>query len=933
MNKKLHTGKIKVPAWLIGAMLTFFLADVCIAQCTGGSSGGALSPAPSASYQTMAVAAGDKYYTFVVAAAACMPTYDFSFCATEGGSASFDTQITILDNSGVYANGFNDDFCGLQSHLTWTPSAAGTYRIHINKYSCVATTASATLAYKVTTAPVMTYVSSTTAQASTATILKCDVNQPLLQVQVVTGGGTCTPLTLTQLQIAMAGTSPTTDVSLIHVYYTGTSSTFSATNAFDGAGTTPAAGTITINGSQALSLGTNYFWVAYDMNLSGTTGNTVDALCLASPATTLTAGGTARTVTANNPAGTRSIVVCPVSPGAIGSGLSFWLKAGTGTTTSGGNLTGWTDQSPAPVAVTVNGSPDYTSPGYNYNPYINFTLSSATGGDYLHVPDAYWQSFFWVAKLNDLTRKSTHLATYDGVTLSAPCALCAVHGGENGTSAAEYGEFTYGQGNFQTAGVWRKNGTSSGITYATPHSGSFDIVTALGTGTGAVNSFMGGQNSNLPTFDGRTRDWVGPVGEIIAYSGSVSASQANKIESYLALKYGITLGGNGSTTLAYTSPSGTTIWTANTGYHYDVAGIGKDVATEALDQPKSHSINSPSDLVTLANSNFASPTSLTNNGDYLIVGHNNGSLTSPVTSNFTHNGPVTSLQVQLSRVWRSQKTGTPAGNLILEFDMSLVSGPTGTGTNANADIRLMVDDDANFSNASAGEHTYSPTAGYSTSGGKIYFSVPYSDIQTGTGFFTLGSVNKTTATLPMELKDFSASCENEEVNISWATASETNNDFFTIERSGDGLDFTPLANIKGSGTSSVAQTYQYTDHFPLTDQNYYRLKQTDYNGNFRYCTVIESSCASGGNEQLISFAYPNPAGNFINVDLSTARSSEISIRLYDVIGNLIIDGEKLIERGKATIRLNLEGLPRGLYSLQVRDRNSGYSSLTKVVKE
>jgi len=899
------------------------------AQCTGGTNGGALSPVPTTAYQTMAVAAGTRYYTFVVAAG-CMPTYDFSFCAADGGSASFDSQITILDNSGAYAGGYNDDFCGLQSHVTWTPSGAGTYRVLINGYPCGATPASATLAYKYTSSPNMTYVSATTAQASTASVMKCDLDQAILQVQVVTGGGNCNALSLTQLQIVMTGTSPTTDVSKIHIYYTGTSSTFSAINPFDGTGTTPAAGTITINGSQTLSQGTNYFWVAYDMNPAGTTGNTVDARCLAAPATSLVAGGTARTVTANNPAGTRTIAACPLAPGSVPSGLTLWLKPGSGVTTAGVNVTGWADQSPVGTAVTINGSPDFTNPGYNYNPYINFTQSSGQGGDYLRIPATNLQSFFWVAKLNNLTRKSTHLATYDGVTTSLPCSGCPIHGGENGGAVAQYHEGGYGGANFQAVGMWRKNGTSSGVSYNTPHSGNFDIVTALGGSAVPTNVLLGGQVDLAPSFDGRTRDWIGPVGEVIAYSGAVSASSANKIESYLAIKYGITLGGNGSTTVAYTSPGGTTLWAANTGYHYDVLGIGKDLLTEGLDQPKSHSINSPVDLVTFANSNFTTPASLTNNADYLLSGHNNGSLAVPIMSNFTHNGPATALEEQLSRVWRTQKTGSPAGNLIMEFDMALVNGPTGYGSNANADIRLLVDDDANFSNGSAGEHTYSPNAGYSATNGKIYFTVPYADIQTGAGYYTLGSVNAATASLPVDLVEFKAACRNKKVTLTWTTTTETNNKFFTVERGGSSENFVALANINGAGNSLTERSYLYVDHFP-EEVNYYRLKQTDFNGHYQYFNIVETSCLANTKEPGIYDLYPNPTNGAIYFNVVCEAGSQVSIRLFDALGRLVLFENKMPE-GEMNVSLNLEGMSKGVYTLQVTIGDNAYSSVTKVIK-
>ncbi len=134
-------------------LIFFFAFSISIlqqnAQCTGGTNAGALAPAPGPAFQTSTVAAGN-YYTFVVPAfTACTTyTYTFSFCAAQGGSAAFDTQITILDNSGAYAGGYNDDNCGLQSNLTWIAPAAGTYRVLINNFSCASSGATGTLAYR-----------------------------------------------------------------------------------------------------------------------------------------------------------------------------------------------------------------------------------------------------------------------------------------------------------------------------------------------------------------------------------------------------------------------------------------------------------------------------------------------------------------------------------------------------------------------------------------------------------------------------------------------------------------------------------------------------------------------------------------------------------------------------------------------------------------
>jgi len=122
-------------------LLSWFFADVK-AQCTGGTLASAVTP--TASFQTVCVPGG-QYITFNATAGT---TYTFSFCQG-GGSATFDTQITILDNSGVaVAGAYNDDFCGTGSQVIFIAPATATFRVLVNKYNCIADAVCQTLAYQ-----------------------------------------------------------------------------------------------------------------------------------------------------------------------------------------------------------------------------------------------------------------------------------------------------------------------------------------------------------------------------------------------------------------------------------------------------------------------------------------------------------------------------------------------------------------------------------------------------------------------------------------------------------------------------------------------------------------------------------------------------------------------------------------------------------------
>lgn len=115
--------------------------------------------------------------------------------------------------------------------------------------------------------------------------------------------------------------------------------------------------------------------------------------------------------------------------------------------------------------------------------------------------------------------------------------------------------------------------------------------------------------------------------------------------------------------------------------------------------------------------------------------------------------------------------------------------------------------------------------------------------------------------LPVEWLDFQARLINDEreVRCLWLTASETNNDYFTVERSADGYEFVAIGQVAGSGNSSVTNSYQWVDPRPLPGRSYYRIRQTDYNGQ-----TDHSPIRSVERKPTSEFAvYPNPgAGRF-----------------------------------------------------------------------
>lgn len=152
-----------------------------------------------------------------------------------------------------------------------------------------------------------------------------------------------------------------------------------------------------------------------------------------------------------------------------------------------------------------------------------------------------------------------------------------------------------------------------------------------------------------------------------------------------------------------------------------------------------------------------------------------------------------------------------------------------------------------------------------------------------------GSFSLRLGTLPIKLVSFEAKIDNTAVLLTWSTAAEINNDYFTIERSTNGLSFEELGKIQGSGNSNVLKKYSYHDENPMKGISYYRLKQTDFDGRFEYFKLVTTDLSESEDGICLLNVYPNPCtGNCtINLDDCPLSSNEVDVQLYDAVGNKI----------------------------------------------
>lgn len=213
-------------------------------------------------------------------------------------------------------------------------------------------------------------------------------------------------------------------------------------------------------------------------------------------------------------------------------------------------------------------------------------------------------------------------------------------------------------------------------------------------------------------------------------------------------------------------------------------------------------------------------------------------------------------------------------------------------------------------------------------------SITTSLVVTAFSPFTFGSMSGSVNPLPVELLRFTGTLNKAgETELEWVTASERNNDYFTLERSQNGLDFEPLAQVDAAGNSNQIKTYKHKDPSPYSGSTYYRLKQTDFDKSFTYSRIVTVTKTGS-----IGFSLsPNPIQN-MTVHLSLEGNFEQGAKLlmYDAAGQWLFEQEICCNAGRSVSELDVElnrNLTPGVYLVKLMNGARVYSSRLIVISE
>ncbi len=196
-------------------------------------------------------------------------------------------------------------------------------------------------------------------------------------------------------------------------------------------------------------------------------------------------------------------------------------------------------------------------------------------------------------------------------------------------------------------------------------------------------------------------------------------------------------------------------------------------------------------------------------------------------------------------------------------------------------------------------------------------------------------ISSGSASLPIKLIEFNAALKNGVVELTWATAEEKNNDYFSIERSSDAKIFEKIDEVDGAGNSNAVLHYKTTDTQPLVGTSYYRLKQTDFDGKYSYSPVrVVNQGSKGMNPEqdieLLSLS-PNPFTSEFTMSYQLPQGGESRITVFNMSGQIVFDQTKQDDAGINNFVFTSENnLPPANYILQLVNGNKKISK--KIIK-
>ena len=599
------------------------------------------------------------------------------------------------------------------------------------------------------------------------------------------------------------------------------------------------------------------------------------------------------------------------TPGGV-SGSVLWLKANT----DASSLT-WTDKSSSGndfTQTTVLNQPTLASNVFNFNPAMNFDgiNSYMAQSSPVAFPTGNSDRSIFVVANATATDSYRWILAYGTPGYPPGGGTCQIGNKDATLISAFYGS----PADFNSIVYWDQqpnlNGAVAAFTMASNQETLFDKslpiagqLTAASLTATSTNAVIGAVNDlSVPAV---SQFWSGAIAEVIMFPTALSSADRNKVESYLALKYGFTLG-NITTPTNYTASDGTIFWTASTTFQNDVFGIGTDATGAGLTQTVSNSSTSGSGSgagqFKKGNLTLSVATALTD-GQFLLIGNDAGFLDESAI--FPGQGSVAAEgSLRLGRNWKVQNTGS-VGAVDLSFDTTGLLTLAGGTTLSN--YILMIDNDGN-GNYADGPQTYISAS--SSTGNKLNFTgitLPNNAV--------FAIITSPSAALPAIWQGFTATVQKNKATLTWKTSNEINVDHYTVEYSTNGINFLTAGTVVAKNGAGI-NTYTLTQDNLPAGIRYYRIKRVDKDGKFEISET--KSVKAGGAVTLVLKSNPLIKGR-IELNIDVPQNQDAMIRVVNVDGKILLQQNYGLSTGTNSVTSNVSHIAAGTYFLQVQLAN------------
>lgn len=411
----------------------------------------------------------------------------------------------------------------------------------------------------------------------------------------------------------------------------------------------------------------------------------------------------------------------------------------------------------------------------------------------------------------------------------------------------------------------------------------------------------------------------------VAFDGTTSSVITGASSTF----YGLEIAKTGSATLSFNNPvtvngnltmtSGNILSTAANMLIVSATGTTSGGSSGSF-------VTGPMAKVLLSGGSFTFPLGTTTGGSrYRSAGISNSTANDTWTVQYVGNNPTTDgypnaafngtniRKVSMFEYWLISPAAATTADVELMYNTgSYIANPTNIGNVANLRVAHW---DGTLWDLAPGATAYSQTgtnvAGLVKATGVNSFSP-----------FTFGSLDPDSP-LPVKWGPVTAARLTNGVEVKWVTFQEIDNDHFEVERSDDGINFSSIGAIPGSGSTSMRQQYRFADtEASAARRYYYRIRQVDYGGASDYSPLAMVMPADGSEVQQSWLAYPNPLVKDVAFVISRSDSAapeQVNVTLYSAQGVLLYQGTGTLEAVNTNVNRYLQDVRSGVYMLQVSD--------------